>query len=501
MTDTKNSPDPHRRMPSIRRSLVLSFARQYTSLLFTIPTVMILSRLLTPSQVGVYSVGAATVTLVQMLRDFGVSQYLVQAHSLDDAVARSAFTVNLLIAWALALIIFVASPWIGAFYREPGLSLVLQVLSINFLLLPFGSIVNALLTRSMQFGILYRINLGEQCARSGTTILLAYLGFGYMGPAWGAVAGVGANVLGCSVWGRAYRIRGLSLAHWRAVLRFGVQQTVGDVMNRIGFYAPDFVIGRVLTFADVGLYSRGYGLINMFQNNVMGAIGAVAFPAFAQSHRSTKNVNRLYLKSVTFVTGISSPFAAFSALMAFPIIRIMFGPQWDMAVPILRLLATAMFVGTLVPQFGQFFTATGKVGVSTFTSTVTQVLRVGVLVPAAFYGLEAAAASQIFVAICAIAIKYVIFRRYSEITGRDLVRAILPSLGVTGVTMALPALVYVFIPPTGGNLWAPLLLAIIGGGVGWLIGVRVFQHPLWSEVANVTDRFYSWRQKVRDDRS
>lgn len=495
----QQSPDPHSRSPSIRRSLVLSFAKQYTNLLFAIPTVMILSRLLTPAQVGVYSVAAATITLVQMLRDFGVSEYLVQARDLDNAVARSAFTINLCIAWVLAVLMFVASPWIGAFYREPGLALVVQVLSINFVLLPFGSTVNALLTRSMQFGIIYRINLGELVVRTGTTVALAVLGFGYMSPAWGSVAGICANVVGCSVWGRAYRIRGLSLAHWRAVTRFGLQQLVGDIMNRLGFYAPDFVIGRVLSFVDVGLYSRGAGLLNMFQNNVMGAIGAVAFPAFAHSHHRAKDVNKLYLKSLTFTTGISLPFAAFSALMAFPIIRVMFGAQWDMAVPILRLLAIAACFGMLLPQFGQFFTAIGKVKVSTGFATIIQVVRIAVLIPATFYGLEAAAASQILVAIFGVTVKYAAFGRYTSITGRDILHALLRSLGVTVATMALPLALYASMPPSADNLWVPLVLGILGGGAGWLIGVRVLRHPLWFEMSNVMGRVYQWRRSKRND--
>lgn len=485
--------EPRSRPPSVRRSLVLSFARQYTNLLFSIPTVMILSRLLTPAQIGVYSVAVATVALVHMLRDFGVSEYLVQERDVNDAVARSAFTINLCIAWTLAVILFASSPWIGAFYDEPGLSLVLQVLSINFILLPFGSTVNALLTRSMQFSILYRINLGQQIAQSGTTVALAFLGYGYMSPAWGSVSGMGATVLGCLVWGHAYRIRGLGLTHWRSVSRFGLQKTFGDIMNRSGFYAPDFIIGRILGFADVGLYSRGYGLINIFQQNVIGAIGAVAFPAFARSHRSTNDVHRLYLKSLTFITGVALPFAAFSALMAYPIMRAMFGPQWDAAVPILRLLAISAFIGMLAPQFGQFFTAVGRVGVVTSTTTIIQVFRIAILIPAAFHSLDAVAASQIAVSVVAVSLKYGLLRRYTTISLRGLLHALMPSLGVTSITMLAPVLVYGLMPPSDDNLWWPLALGGVGAAVAWLMGVWMLRHPLWFEVTNIADRIHRRR--------
>jgi O-antigen/teichoic acid export membrane protein len=484
---------PHSKLPSVRRSLVLSFARNYTNLVFSVGSVMILSRLLTPAQIGVYSVAVATTTVIQMLRDFGVSEYLVQAKELNNAVARSAFTVNLLIAWSLAVIVFFSSPWIAAFYKEPGLGLVLEVLSINFVLLPFGSTVNALLTRSMQFGILYKINLGWLIVRTGTTLTLAFLGYGYMSPAWGSVAGMAATVLGCFVWGRAYRIRGFGLTHWRAVTRFGMQQTVGGIVGQLGSYAPDFVIGRILGFADVGLYSRGQGLINLFSTKVASAIGAVSFPAYAHRHHSSNNVHRFYLKTLTFVTGIALPFAACAALMAFPIIHVMFGDQWYKAVPILRLLAVAMFINNLTPQFAKFFTATGKVGVVTGMTVLVQVVRVGVLIPAAYYSLEAAAASQIVIAVFSTSIQCGLLRKYAAITFRDLLRALSPSLGLTAATALAPAAVFVLMPNSGADLWLSLIFSVVGGGSGWLAAAWLLKHPLWSEFVNVLNRVYCWK--------
>jgi O-antigen/teichoic acid export membrane protein len=489
----KDPSPPHSKLPSVRRSLVLSFARNYTNLAFSLGSVMILSRLLTPTQIGVYSVAVATTTVIQMLRDFGVSEYLVQEKELNDAVARSAFTVNLLMAWSLAIIVFFSSPWIAAFYKEPGLGLVLEVLSLNFILLPFGSTVNALLLRSMQFGILYKINLGWLLVRTGTTLTLAFLGYGYMSLAWGSVAGMAANVLGCSIWGRAYRIRGLGLKHWRAITRFGMQQTLGGIVGQLGGNAPDFVIGRILGFADVGLFSRGQGLINLFSTKIASAIGAVSFPAYARRHHGSQDAHRLYLRTLTFVTGISFPFAVCAALMAFPIIHVMFGHQWYRAVPILRLLAVAMFINNLTPQFVQFFTATGRVGISTGMTIVIQALRVGILIPAAFYSLEAAAASQIVVAVFSTSIQCVLLRKYAAITFRDLLAAQSPSLGLAAATALVPAVVFVLMPNSATDLWLSLALSVIGGGAGWLVGAWMLKHPLWFETVNAMNRIYRWK--------
>ncbi|ROO33062.1 polysaccharide biosynthesis protein [Salinisphaera orenii YIM 95161] len=469
-------------MPSIRRSLVLSFAQKYTTLLISLPTIMVLSRLLTPAQVGVYSVAVAFVNIVQMLRDFGTSEYLVQVRELDDATARSAFTVTFVIAWALGVALFLCSPLIASFFNEEGLRLVLEVMSINFFLLPFGSTINALLMRSMQFGIRYRIATTAQLAQSAVTLTLAWLGYGYMSPAWGSVAGMVVNVLGCLSWGRDYRIRGVGLAHWRPVASFGVQKTFGSIVNRVGMSAPDFIIGRMLGFAEAGLFSRGNGLVRMFRENIIGAIGSVAFSAFSQRHRDDERPGDLFLKSITFVTCISWPFFAFSALMAFPVMRIMFGDQWDATVPILQFLAIAGLINTSLSHNSELLTATGRIGVATTRITVLQSVRVAAMIAAAFYSLNAVAAVQVPVALFGFVYTANALVRYSGITWRDLFRALAPTIPVTIATMIIPALVYLLDTPSGDNLWSPLLGSMAGAAFGWLLGIWLAKHPVWFEL-------------------
>ena len=477
-------------MLSMRRSLVLSFAQKYTNLLFTLPTIMIVSRLLKPAEIGIYSVAAAFVALVHMLRDFGVSDYLIQAEKLDNRLARSAFTINLMIAWSLAAAVFLASDALAAFYSQPPLALVLKILSLNFLLLPFGSVVNALLTRDMQFGRLYKIRLVQTATQSGVTLSLAFLGFSYFSLAWGSVISMAAVVAACTFWGAGYRVPGLGLHHWRDVTGFGVQRTTVDVVSRIGVSAPDFIIGRVIDFAAVGLYSRGNGLINMFRQNVLKAISSVTYPSYAKRHRASEQPEVLLLKSISFITAFTWPFLGFSALMAFPIMRIMFGDQWDAAVPILQLLAIAAMVQVVSSELPQYFTATGRIGLVTRTTLLVQGFRIIALIAAAFYGLVAVAAAQVTVSVLSVFCFHFFLIRYTSLTVPDLFAALRKSALITAMALTPVAMVVVANPPGDDNLWIPLLT---GGALwlsAWLAGLRLTRHPLWDELA-------SWWPQIR----
>jgi len=269
---------------SVRKSLVFSFAQKYTTLVFGFAQIVIVSRLLTPKEIGVFSVAVGLTTLANMLRTFGISDYLVQEKSLTDRMIRTSFTINLILAWVLAVIIFIASWSVGAFFKDAGVGDVLRVMSGTFILVPFGLTTMALLRRDMAFGVLYKINTSATVASNLATIGLAYAGFSYMSMAWASLASMAVMVLGCALWSSGHRVRGFSLSGWRQILPFGAKMMVSDIATQIGQQSANLVVGKMLGLADAGFYSRGYGPVNMFRDKVVAAITAVAYPAFAAEH-------------------------------------------------------------------------------------------------------------------------------------------------------------------------------------------------------------------------
>ena len=58
---------------STRHALVWSFAERYASFSIGFVSTLILARLLTPTQVGVFSLSMALLAVLGIVRDFGVS--------------------------------------------------------------------------------------------------------------------------------------------------------------------------------------------------------------------------------------------------------------------------------------------------------------------------------------------------------------------------------------------------------------------------------------------
>ena len=98
---------------SVRRSVTIFFSAKYVELLLGLISSLILARLLSPEEFGIYSIAASVVIIGYLFRNFGVGQYIVQVEKLNDGILRSAFTATLAISWAIGLLLLIAAPWLG----------------------------------------------------------------------------------------------------------------------------------------------------------------------------------------------------------------------------------------------------------------------------------------------------------------------------------------------------------------------------------------------------
>ena len=79
-------------MPT-RKSLAFSFLDRYATLVIGIVSSMVIARLLTPEEIGIYSVAMVLLGFVATVRDLGVGQYLVQEKDLTIDRIRAVWAV------------------------------------------------------------------------------------------------------------------------------------------------------------------------------------------------------------------------------------------------------------------------------------------------------------------------------------------------------------------------------------------------------------------------
>ncbi|MYM75856.1 oligosaccharide flippase family protein [Duganella sp. FT134W] len=461
------------------RSFLFSFSEKYTLLVLNTIGTMVLARLLTPDDVGVYAVGAVLIGLAQVVRDFGVGAYLIHAPELDRQQLRAALSVSLLVAWTLAALVLAASAPAAWFYHEPRLRTTLQLLSINFLLIPFSALALPYLRRQMRFAAIFAINTSQCAAQMGCSIGLALLGWGYLSLVWGAVAGAVATLL-ATLCCRPPELPWLP--GWRGVrtiLSFGTVSTAGTVIDEMGVAAPDLIIGKLIGLADVGIYSKAMGVINVFNQLVTAAVSPVIFPLFALQAREGRDLRQAYLTTVGYISALAWPFFGFVALMAPALVRVLYGDQWDAAVPLIRVICLASALFSTFNMARYLFVAMGEVGAQARLDAMTVPLRVLALLVAAPFGLYWVSWAAVAGALLRCGLTYWYLRRLVALRCAPLLAATRRSGAVAALCLSGVALLQQWRPQ--GQALPQLLAAAVLCALVWLAALHYVRHPLANE--------------------
>lgn len=474
-------------MTGVRRSLLLSAADSYLGVVLQLASTVIISRLLTPAEVGVFAIAAVFAALATTFRDFGVAEYLIQERDLTAEKIRAAFALNVLVSWLMATLLLVGAPFAASFYREAGVAHVMYVQALNFLLVPFGAISMAWFRRELNYTPIIICNLMSSVASFIVAVTLANLGLGYMSLAWSSFAGI-VVVVGAALW---FRPKGFprwpGLRGMVGVFHFSKFASAIYIISQFGRGAPELILGRVRGAADVGLFSRANGMVEIFNRLAIKPVMQICMPYFAQQDRQHGSIAPAYAISVSMLTALGWPFLACAAVLAFAAIRIIYGDQWLNAVPLAQVLCLAGAIELVFLLAREALLARGearRASVMQMQIVALQVLGLAAVVPfglpGACWGLVAAAATSVALSTWHL--------RSVGVGIKDLTRSCGASLMLAFITAGPLAAVAWWVPLTEANYLRWTLAGSTFAVVSWILALRLLRHRLWDEVVGVAGR-------------
>lgn len=468
-------------MSGIRRALLFTSAERYINLTVNFLLVAIVSRLLTPAEVGVSAFGAVALVLVETLRDLP-SSYLVQQKELSREDIRTSFTVMMGISLLLAGGIVLGADAIAALYGDPGLASYLYVFALALLPGPFERPVMALFRREMAFARYAFVNVSIVLVNAAITIALVLAGFGYHAFAWAALCAALTSAA-LALWFRPdVWIFRPYLGSWREAVRCGGYASLYALLNQLGEMLPYLVLSRVYKFEGVGYYNRALLVSQTPGKVLLSGLSPVVFPALAAEVRRGGDLKAPFLLGVAYITAVYWPAFTLLALLAHPAVEIIVGPQWLSIVPLVRIIALAMlwtFSGILIYPT---LMALGAMRDLLLSSAIAVPIGGLITAIAAAHGLTALALSLILANAVQAGVGLAFARRHLRFGWAELWAAMARSVVVTAFAAAPPALAILsgavpFDMPVRHGI--ALGLAALAG---WVAGLWVARHPLRREM-------------------
>lgn len=471
-------------MSTLRRSLWFSAVDSYLGLVLQLASTMIIARVLTPKEVGIYAVAAVFSGLASMFRDFGIAEYMIQEKELTARKIAAALSLNIVVSWSMALAMYFGAPFAATFYADPGIREVMQLQAIGFLIVPFGAVTMAYFRREMNFKPVLVCNVVGNITAFGVAVSLALLGYGYMSLAWSSLAAIVVTVAGSVLYRPASFPRWPGLQGIAQVFHFSKFASSMYVFGQIGKGAPEMIIGRSEGVVDVAMYSRGNGLVELFNRLATRPVMMVCMPYFARSDREHGNVSEAYLKSVAYLTATGWPFLAFMGIAALSAIRIVYGPQWDAAAPLARILCAACALELVHVMSREALLARGEASAAHTVQMGVLLLQVLGLFAVVPFGLTGAAWGILAASGLGILVSQWQLRRVGVGT-RALLAACRPSLVLTIGSVAPVALWVAAVGVADSDHLAFGAAGFLVTALSWALLLRVLNHPLGDELAKV----------------
>ena len=475
-------------MASVRRAVVAVYFEKYATLVLNFATLYISSRLLTPNEIGVAFLGASLVALAEGLRDFGVTNYIVNAENLTKQEIRTSFTMMLMVAVFLTTAFVATAGLYADFAHEPRLENFVRIVAFGYLFASIGSPIVALLRRDLKFWNIAAINLGSALVGNITTIGLVMMGVGYMSFAWGSLSYPLSTFVFAILIRSDLSIFRIEFTKWREILAFGGFNTATGLLTALGAVIPTFVLGRASGSTDVGLYSRGQQVTEMPSRLVISAISAVALPGFAAHARTGRPLKDPYLKAVASLTAFHWPGLAMVILFAHPLVHIMLGPQWDTTIPLVQVMAAATMLSFPIPLMFPALVAAGGIRDTAKAWIISLPITSLIMILAAQHGPFILALSIFATTPIQVAVGLWFLMRRLKLSVGEYLRALLPSAAVTLVTALGPLIV---IALNGFDMDISISHAVVGGGLGcvfWFLAMGWTRHPFADELAYLLGR-------------
>ena len=334
---------------------------QAANFLLRLGCLMVLARLLAPTDFGLVGMVTAITGVLSLFREFGLSLATVQRLEITNEQTSTLFWINIAVGVVLFVTSVAVAPFVASFYREPRLALVMVVLGLGFILNAAGVQHSALLQRQMRFTALAVIEVLALIISSVVSLLMALSGFGYWSlVAWSITLPLASTI---QLWlysrwipGRPTRSDGTA-----SLVRFGGLVTLNTLVVYVAYNLDKVLLGRFWGAEVVGIYGRAYQLVSMPTEQITGTFGSIAISLLSRVQDDRSRLWSYFLKSYSLVLAITVPIAIVCALFAEGIILLMFGPTWSDAIPVFRYLAPTVLVFAIINPPGWLLVALGMI--------------------------------------------------------------------------------------------------------------------------------------------
>lgn len=432
---------------------------------------IILARLLVPEVYGTIALVTVFIRIMQVFVDSGLGNALIQKKDADQVDFSTVFYFNIVFCLALYLLVFIAAPWIAAFYNDELLTPVVRVLGLTIVISGVKNVQQAYVSRHMLFHRFFYATLGGTIGAAVLGIYLAYHGFGV----WALVAQQVFNVLLDTIilWFTVkWRpILAFSFSRLKTLYSYGWKLLVSHLIDTVYSDIRSLIIGKKYSKADLAYYNRAKQFPLFITSNINTSINSVLFPAMSSVQDDKEHVKAMTRRAIKISTYIMAPMMLGLAACGKPIIQILLTEKWLPCVPYLTIFCITHMFYPLHSSNLNAMKALGRSDLFLKLEVIKKIVGMIALLISMQYGVMAMAYSLLFTSVISQIVNTWPNNKLLNYHYFEQLRDILPGILLAAV-MALIVYAVEFI---GLNMYLTLLIQVPLGVVIYVAGSKLLR--------------------------
>ncbi len=323
-------------------------------------SLVVFARLLTPTDFGIFAILMIFVGFMQMFTDMGTSAALIHIKNPSDKLLSSIFYFNIFVGLVLSVCLVLISDPIALFFEIPQLKILLQIISISFIIASFGVVQKALFEKHLNFKAVTIIETFAAALSLAIGIGAAYCGLGVVSLIIQTLSFSILLVILLWVYSEWRPMFYFALDDIKYIWEFTKNISFFNVVNYFARSADNFLIGKFLGSPALGVYSIAYKIMLYPLQNVSRTLLRILFPAFSQIQDDNKKFKNVYLRIIFFIALITFPLMVGLMATADVLVSVVFEDKWEKLSILLIILAPIGMIQSIVTTTGSIFMAKGN---------------------------------------------------------------------------------------------------------------------------------------------
>lgn len=393
----------------------MAVLRGFAKVLAIIKT-LILARILTPLQFGVFGIASLVLGFLEIITETGINVVLIQGGETNKKQLDSAWIVSIIRGAILFIVIYSLSPFIAKFFNNDSAKNILYLTSFVPLIRGFINPAEIVFQKKLEFkkefyfkGLLIFIEIS-------TAVLLGYLTRSEYCLIWGLIASSVVEVVFSQLFISPRPKLNFDLGSFKYILKKGIWITFAGTFNYIFQHGDDVVVGKILGVSPLGLYQQAYRISSLPVSEMAEVFQKVTFPYYSKYQNDLGLLKNTFKKSFLGTSLLVIPFGMLLIIFPYQIVNLLLGPNWLEATEVLRILAVFGMIKALTNSIFPLLLGLGKQNWVTYITLIGIVgMAVTIFPLTKLYGITGTATSTIIGTIVTVPISLImlfkIFKR------------------------------------------------------------------------------------------